>query len=306
MHRSAMKGMELNASDADHRKIGRDGKLKDDKVESNGPRRSARIASLRDPRMSARIASLRDPRMRYCKRVSRIPTFPPKKDDNRRRTITMIVSGYDKSLPEDTIQSLLREHFSSCGKIRKVYIHAHVDSKIDNKYAFVDIIGVGAKEKALELSGSDVGGHKLLVKFKPVTTLFGGLFTPEKAVRWSELNEFSRQHPAPTIVLVSGYPTGLPEESLRSVLSEHFSSCGEIDHVTITHNRYLGGLSDTAAIHFCGEVAAEKARELSGSDMGGWKVDVVHCSGPRDVPLNQIFMGRGPHVPIRGRGGRLF
>ncbi|KFK22926.1 hypothetical protein AALP_AAs43288U000100, partial [Arabis alpina] len=202
-------------------------------------------------------------------------------------SITVIVSGYDKSLPEDTITSLLREHFSSCGEITKVYLHAHADSKIHNKYAFVDIIGVGPKEKALHLSGSDVGGHKLLVKFKPVSTKYFSEFTHEEVVDWSELNEISRNNPRPTVVMVSGYDTRLPEESVSSALSKHFSSCGEVDLVIIGINKD-GDLRDTAGMEIWGEGVAEKARELSGSDMGGWKVVVGNCSGPRDVRLNEI------------------
>ncbi|KFK38057.1 hypothetical protein AALP_AA3G064500 [Arabis alpina] len=240
----------------------------------------------------------------YKKRPLPDPKYQPEDDNNPRRNITVIVSGYDKSLPVDTITTLLREHFSSCGEITRVYIHAHADSKIHNKYAFVDIIGVGAKEKALHLSGSDVGGHKLLVKFKPVSTKYFSEFTHEEAFDWSELNEISRNNPRPTVVMVSGYDTRLPEESVSSALSKHFSSCGEVDLVIIGLNKD-GDLRDTVGMEIWGEGVAEKARELSGSDMGGWKVVVGHCSGPRDVRLNEIHRGRS-HVPKRGRGGRLY
>ncbi|KFK38051.1 hypothetical protein AALP_AA3G063900 [Arabis alpina] len=337
MDRSAMKGIELNASVADHPRLGT---TKNDPVESNRPRtrsygkmkKAARVTSWFDeirkngnkfelhgktwtfgnpvPRTRSLELKKDDSRMDYYKRVSRHPFFDPKyqpepeDDNNPRRSITVIVSGYDKSLPEDTITSLLREHFSSCGEITKVYIHAYANSKIHNKYAFVDITGVGAKEKALHLSGSDVGGHKLLVKFKPVSTKYFGEFTHEEAVDWSELNEISRNNPRPTDVLVSGYHTWLPEESVKSALSKHFSSCGEVEDVIISIDND-GLLGDMAAIQIWGEGAAEKARELSGSDMGGWKVDVEHCSGEEDLPLNKIYVGRS-HVPKRGRGGRFY
>ncbi|VVA96334.1 unnamed protein product [Arabis nemorensis] len=210
--------------------------------------------------------------------------------NNPTRSVTMIVWGYDKSLSEDNIKSLLSEHFSSCGEITKVHIHAHAQSKIHNKYAFVDIAGVGAKEKALQLNGSDVGGHKVLVKALPWTRY--GKFTPLRAVMWSELNERSRQGPRMDVVLVSGYDTWLPEESVRSALSEHFSSCGGIDGVTIAKEKD-GSLHKTAAIHIWGEGIAEKARALSGSDMGGWKAVVEHCSEPRDGEVNgSLHMGR--------------
>ncbi|KFK37785.1 hypothetical protein AALP_AA3G028900 [Arabis alpina] len=337
MDRSAMKGIELNASVADHPRLGR---TKNDPEESNRPRtrsygkmkKAARVTSWFDeirkngnkfelhgktwtfgnpvPRTRSLGLKKDDPRMDYYKRNMRHPFFDPKyqpepeDDNNPRRTITVIVSGYDKSLPEDTITSLLREHFSSCGEITKVYIHAdNHDSNIHNKYAFVDITGVGAKEKALQLSGSDVGGHKLLVRFKPVS-IVGGKFTLKEAVRWSEDNETYHKHPRITDVLVSGYHTWLPEESLKSALSKHFSSCGEVEDVIISIDND-GLLGDRAAIQIWGEGAAEKARELSGSDMGGWKVVVEHCSGEKDLPLNRIYMGRS-HVPKRSRGGRFY
>lgn len=53
--------------------------------------------------------------------------------------------------------------------------------------------------------------------------------------------------------------------SIKTALSKHFRSCGEVTDISIRRS--------SAFIYIMGEGAGDKATELSGSDMGGgWKV----------------------------------
>ncbi|CAN6974533.1 unnamed protein product, partial [Brassica oleracea var. botrytis] len=73
-------------------------------------------------------------------------------------SIDVSVTGYEKLLSEIDIETALREHFSSCGKIRYV--------KISNRFtkAELSIVGEDAQDKVFELDGSHMGGRKLLVE----------------------------------------------------------------------------------------------------------------------------------------------
>ncbi|CAA7055520.1 unnamed protein product [Microthlaspi erraticum] len=72
----------------------------------------------------------------------------------------IIVTGCDGRDSED-VESALREHFASCGKITDVYSGgARIVS-----FAIIYFVGEGAVDKALKLDGSEVaGGWKVRVK----------------------------------------------------------------------------------------------------------------------------------------------
>ncbi|CAH8267421.1 unnamed protein product [Arabidopsis lyrata] len=73
----------------------------------------------------------------------------------------MSIEGYDTSL------HALRKHFSSCGKIKHIYVPRDFESGTLKRVAFMRIEGEGAEDKALELSGTDVGGWTAIVKAAP-------------------------------------------------------------------------------------------------------------------------------------------
>lgn len=67
------------------------------------------------------------------------------------------------------------------------------------------------------------------------------------------------------ISVTTGYDSLLPEDDLKTALSKHFRTCGEVTDISIRRS--------SAFIYIMGEGAGDKATELSGSDMGGgWKV----------------------------------
>ncbi|VVB00097.1 unnamed protein product [Arabis nemorensis] len=140
------------------------------------------------------------------------------------------------------IKSALREHFASCGKITDVYIQKK------SRLAYIYFVGEGAVDKALKLNGSDVGGSKVCVEPYP--------FHDDN----------------PVSVHVEGYATSLSDSEIETALRHLFSSCGKVLRVSI----YKGSTSVTIR----GFDAAEKAEELSGSNIGTHKVLVKAFTKP--------------------------
>ncbi|KAF2582916.1 hypothetical protein F2Q68_00000187 [Brassica cretica] len=117
--------------------------------------------------------------------------------------------------------------------------------------ATIYFIGEGAAEKALQLSGSDVGGWKAIVTPYPF---------PEAAGR-------------SLIVCVTGYDTSLSKIKIERALRQHFSSCGRLRDFDISKK------FASAEFGIVGEDAQDKVMELDGSDMGGRELHVQVISG---------------------------
>ncbi|KAJ4908670.1 RNA-binding (RRM/RBD/RNP motifs) family protein [Raphanus sativus] len=77
----------------------------------------------------------------------------------RHRSEGISVTGYDTSLPKDDIKNSLSNHFSSCGEITDVFVL--------NSRALVYFYGLGSNHRAVQLSGTDLGDCKLVVKSLP-------------------------------------------------------------------------------------------------------------------------------------------
>ncbi|KAG2334495.1 hypothetical protein Bca52824_005675 [Brassica carinata] len=77
----------------------------------------------------------------------------------RNRSEGISVTGYDISLPKDDVKNSLSNHFSSCGEITDVFVL--------NSRALVYFYGLGSNHRAVQLSGTDLGGCKLVVKSLP-------------------------------------------------------------------------------------------------------------------------------------------
>ncbi|XP_010485475.1 PREDICTED: nucleolin 1-like [Camelina sativa] len=93
-------------------------------------------------------------------------------------------------------------------------------------------------------------------------------------------------------VVVEGYDTSLPEIDLQIGLTKYFSSCGEVNRVTIPAWK--------AYVSIRGEGAVTKARELSGRDVGGWNITVVRVLPPLLAKKNFPTSSRShPKVNIR-------
>ncbi|VVB05790.1 unnamed protein product [Arabis nemorensis] len=165
------------------------------------------------------------------------------------RCTRVSVEGYDTSLHPDAIRAALMDHFRSCGQICDVDIPTDLKTHaVIDRVGFIYFREEGAQEKAVALSGSDVGGWNVIVKALPKKVC------------------------DPSGFLVTGYDTSLDEDYVKSALFEHFRSCGEIVYVSIEREyRQPSLLSRYGFISILGDGALEKALGLSGSDLGGWK-----------------------------------
>ncbi|VVB13460.1 unnamed protein product [Arabis nemorensis] len=134
------------------------------------------------------------------------------------RSVTMVVSGYDKSLPEDDVKRLLSELFSPCGEITKVYIPTRVRRVTGRRNKFAS-----SSSKLARIDNSH-----------------------------NKAESYEQERITPTTVVL-----------------------------------HIAGLRD---------VVAEKAWALSGCDMGGWNVHVVHCPAPREIKFDHVFVGPRPAV----------
>ncbi|GAB2215279.1 hypothetical protein Drorol1_Dr00019662 [Drosera rotundifolia] len=77
---------------------------------------------------------------------------------------SLFIRGFDKSLGEDEIRNALQEHFGSCGEITRVSIPKDYESGAVKGIAYMDFKDGDGFNSALELNGSELGGHELQVE----------------------------------------------------------------------------------------------------------------------------------------------
>uniref|UniRef100_K3YGI6 RRM domain-containing protein n=2 Tax=Setaria italica TaxID=4555 RepID=K3YGI6_SETIT len=76
---------------------------------------------------------------------------------------SVFIRGFDKNLEEDKIRSSLEQHFGECGEITRVSIPTDYETGAVKGIAYLDFKDQDSMSKALELSGSDIGGYELFV-----------------------------------------------------------------------------------------------------------------------------------------------
>ncbi|XP_033137765.1 nucleolin 1 [Brassica rapa] len=175
-----------------------------------------------------------------------------KKTRPRKRDIGRIcVRGYNTQFSHDDVVNALRKHFASCGEITDVYIFEKTDGL--HSFGFIYFLGEGAVDKALQLSGIDVGGWTVIAEPYPFM-------------------EDAGCYPA---VVVQGYDTLLDNADIEKMLFEHFSSCAEVTEIRV-HKRSIGA----AVVELYGEDAEQKVMDLDGSIMVGRKISVKLYTAP--------------------------
>ncbi|CAH2067734.1 unnamed protein product [Thlaspi arvense] len=194
--------------------------------------------------------------------------------------VTVSVEGYDTLLPPEVVAKALRRHFSCCGKVIDVALTAYTETDVFlpflYKFATLRIRGEGVEEKALRLSGSDVGGWTVVVAEaypcdEPIGIEVSGA---ERAKEDSEDGSAKSSSSWESCVIkVTGHDTPLPVHGIESALRKHFASCGQIMAVAA---------GDPSFLIIDGKGAQEKALSLSGSYMGGCKL--VAEPSPKSAP----------------------
>ncbi|KAG5402918.1 hypothetical protein IGI04_009037 [Brassica rapa subsp. trilocularis] len=123
------------------------------------------------------------------------------------------------------------------------------------------------RRQALALDGTDMGGWNVTVKVLPHDDLE---FTTDQLAAMS-ISHFKKTRSEG--VSIRGYDNSLPSNDIKSALTKHFASCGEITDVFVLKRR--------AIIYFFGWHAISKAVELSGSNVGGCELVVKALPVPK-------------------------
>ncbi|XP_048607668.1 nucleolin 2-like [Brassica napus] len=150
------------------------------------------------------------------------------------------VEGFNTSSDRLVLLRALKDLFETCGEVKNIEIRVDPVSKLIRS-CLVILLGEGAKEKALLLNGSQVGGRKLTLS----------------AVELHQVELPSSSE----IISVTGYDPSLPQEDLESVLWKHFAACGEITEITYRVSSVL--------VHLYGLGSLQRAVQLNGTDLGG-------------------------------------
>ncbi|KAK2635743.1 hypothetical protein Ddye_030535 [Dipteronia dyeriana] len=82
----------------------------------------------------------------------------------RGQSQTIFVRGFDTSASEDEIRSSLEDHFGSCGEITRISIPSDYNTGSIKGMAYMDFKDADSMNKALELSGSELGEYSLQVE----------------------------------------------------------------------------------------------------------------------------------------------
>ncbi|CAG7878994.1 unnamed protein product [Brassica rapa] len=160
-----------------------------------------------------------------------VPMFlPMSKEDG----LKISVQGFVTSMiPAVDIGNGLTSHFSSCGRICNLDIPRDpITNVVNSKCSFFQLCGgEGAEEKALALDGTDMGGWNVTVKVLPHDDLE---FTTDQLAAMS-ISHFKKTRSEG--VSVRGYDNSLPSNDIKSALTKHFASCGEITDVFVLKRR---------------------------------------------------------------------
>ncbi|KAL1195449.1 Nucleolin 2 [Cardamine amara subsp. amara] len=185
-------------------------------------------------------------------------------DIRKHRTLSEIsVEGYGTSLQKYALKLALTKHFASCGTILAVSVIKSV--------ALIRFDGEDAKDNALELSGTEVGGCNVIVKAAP----------------WqSEPYDRSAARKKSSRMWVTGYDTCLDEIDIQIALCEYFSSCGEVTQVGVHPSE--------AVITIVGRKCVDKAMELCRRNVGGMNLVVEPDKAQPDNNGKRYWEGDGP------------
>ncbi|CAN8305570.1 unnamed protein product [Cochlearia groenlandica] len=175
------------------------------------------------------------------------------------RSTRIGVEGYDTSLDRHHVMKALSQHFSQCGEVVHVRVLHHSTFNYRSFRApllstgLVYILGQGAGDKALSLTGTDVAGGTIVVRIvsPPLKT--------KDTVRKPN-------------VLVTGFEPCVPEKRVKKELRKHFGTCGKVTRVSLCEDS--NGDFNEAFVFLSGKDSVDKAVKLSGTKMRGREIAV--------------------------------
>ncbi|WZY80171.1 hypothetical protein YC2023_026555 [Brassica napus] len=168
---------------------------------------------------------------------------------------SMKAAAEGKKLPRSDLMDTAKRMFEEQRRMVKISVEGYDTSMIpavdianaltNPNVPFSNSAEEKAEEKALALDGTDMGGWNVTVKVLPHDDLE---FTTDQLAAMS-ISHFKKTRSEG--VSVRGYDTSLPSNDIKSALTKHFASCGEITDVFVFKRR--------AIIYFFGWHAISKA-----------------------------------------------
>ncbi|XP_010499849.1 PREDICTED: nucleolin 1-like [Camelina sativa] len=141
----------------------------------------------------------------------------------------------------------------------------------DTVFALVYLRGEGAEEKALKLSGSDMGGHKVVAKPCPFNAT-----DLDPVLSLTRDSDNSRQF----MMGVTGFDISLHAPHVEHALLVHFSQCGRVLSACAPPadiEECEGVLDSIATVTLEGQAAVEKALQLCGCDVVEKALQLCGC-----------------------------
>ncbi|KAG5391496.1 hypothetical protein IGI04_021459 [Brassica rapa subsp. trilocularis] len=208
------------------------------------------------------------------------------------------------NLPFQVERSDVEEFFKEAGQVVDVRFATNRDDGSFKGFGHVEFASAGEAQKALEFHGRPLLGRELRLDVaqergeRPA-------YTPQSGTG----NNSRSGGGGGQEVFVKGFDSSLAPNDIKSALTEHFASCGEITRVSVPVDRETGGSRGIAYVEF--KEGTEKAFELNGSDMGGWNLVVDqprpkenNSGGGFNSGRSNSFSGGRDNFRGRGRGGR--
>ncbi|KAL0723003.1 hypothetical protein Bca4012_037602 [Brassica carinata] len=189
-------------------------------------------------------------------------------------------------------RSDVENFFKDAGEVVDVRFATNKEDGSFRGFGHVEFATAEQAQKALELHGTSMLGRDIRLDVaqergeRPA-------YTPQSGAG----GNFRSGGGGGQSIFVKGFDSSLPEEDIKSKLSEHFASCGEITRVSVPCDRESGASKGIAFLDF--KEGADKALDLNGSDMGGWSIVVDQ---PREKSGGGGF-GGGGRSGGRGRDG---
>ncbi|CAH8358198.1 unnamed protein product [Eruca vesicaria subsp. sativa] len=198
------------------------------------------------------------------------------------------------NLSFDVERSDVENFFKGVGEVVDVRFAMSKDDGSFRGFGHVEFATAEQAQKALELHGTSMLGRDIRLDVaqergeRPA-------YTPQSCAG----GNFRSGGGGGQSIFVKGFDSSLPEEDIKSALSAHFASCGEITRVSVPCDRDTGASKGIAYLDF--KEGADKAFDLNGSEMGGWSLVVDQ---PREKSSGGF--GGGGRSGGRGRDGGRF
>ncbi|XP_058001523.1 nucleolin 2 isoform X6 [Hevea brasiliensis] len=204
------------------------------------------------------------------------------------------------NLPFEVERPDVESFFEGAGEIVDIRFAMDKEQRFKG-FGHVEFATTEAAQKALKLNGQSLNGRQLRLDLARERGERAS-YTPYSGSRENSSFQKGGRGQAQKI-FVRGFDTSLGENEIRSVLGEHFETCGEITRISIPTNYETGAIKGMAYLEFKDADGFNKALELSGSQLGDQYLTVEEAKPPRSDNRDAWGSGRGAGRSGGGRSG---